>query len=438
MSRKTEKLAEIISQLALGSYLREDNEVHAKEKQEISKTIEVVLQSMINEPERTLQHTKYTLEFIEALWKKYDCKNVAEFFKSFAKVEPALLSLGGTRDHFVHTFHVFLFGLRIISQIITEMGADSKDCLKIRDESIKTCMFSYPYNYKERIFYIWILASTFHDIGFPLEHLPEIEQGLRNFAEYSRYRIAPLYFRLDYAEVIQLDSYLRLISTLYGGKLVLKKVEKDIWIYERSEHPHFHKVLISALRDRNHGILSSLILFKVIEDIFLVYSPDKKYRLDPDQFNTYVKYIYNEDISRAALAISLHHLKKETYPPVRKIKFSEYPLAFLLILADEFQEFLRKTVDLGQEKIILKKLPGINVKICDRTVAVTIQYELDDKEASEMKTLTNEKDISKALKRFWTDSTRILERRLLGEELCKITLRVCKDGKTIFNWTLPR
>lgn len=438
MSGETEKLAEIISQLSLGSYLREDTKVHAEEKQEISEKIEVALRSMIDEPERTSQHTKHTLEFIEALWKKYDCKSIAELFRSFVTVEPALLSLGGARDHFVHTFHVFLFGLRIISQIITKMGSDSKHCLKIRDESAKTCVFSYPYNYKERIFYIWTLASTFHDIGFPLEHLPEIEQGLGKFAEYTKYRIAPLYFRLDYAEIIQLDSYLRLMSTLYGGKLVPKEVEEGIWVYRRSEYPHFYKVLISALRDRNHGILSSLILFRVIEDVFLVHSPSTKYRLSPEQFNEYVKYVYNEDISRAALAISLHHLKKETYPPVQKVKFSEYPLAFLLILADEFQQFLRKAVDLGQERVILKKIPSINVAVRGRMVVVKIRYEIDDKEASEIKTLMNEEDISIALRRFWTHSTKILERRLASEKRCKISLGVCKDGKTIFSWTLPR
>lgn len=432
-----EKLAKIVSQLALDAYLREDTNEHKREKREISEKIELVLQSMMNEPQETSKHTTYTLKFIEELWKKYDCKEVADFFKDFARMEPALLSLGGARDHFLHIFHVFLFGLRIISQIISKMGEESKNALKIIDEDEKTCVFSYAYNFKERIFYTWTLASTFHDIGFPLEHLPQIERGIKDFADYCKYDIAPLYFKLDYSDISELDRYLRLMSTLYGGKLAFKKIEKDVWVYEKKEHPYFHKVLISALRERNHGIISSLILFRVIEDIFLFPSQETKYKLTPDSFNRYIEYFYNDDIARVGLIISMHHLKRETLPPMPKIKFSEYPLAFLLILADEFQQFLRKTTDLGQEKIMLKKIPDIDVEIRNNRVTIKIEYELDDSEALEIKKLMKIEDLDGSVKSFWSGSTKILERRLSSEDKYKVLLKIRKDGKLIYDWILP-
>lgn len=398
--------------------------------------IETVLTSLIHDPKNTMQHTRLTLAFLRILWKKYDCEKIAEFFERFAKIEPTLLSLGGTRDHFLHILHVFLFGLRIISKIISEAGDASKEILKIKDEDEEACVFSYPYNYKERIFYLWTLASTFHDVGYPLEYLPIIEKGLQDFADFCKYSITPLYFQLDYTDIIELDNFFKLISGLYGGKLEFETIDNDISVYKKIEHPYFYKVLISAFRERDHGVISSLILLRVIEDIFLFPSDDSKYPLNPTHFNKYVKYVYNNDIIRMALIISLHNLNKSKSPPIPKIKFSEFPLAFILILVDELQEFLRRKLNIREEKIILRKIPDIDINFEDNVLSIIIKYTLDDKEIIEIKNKTQIESLEEALNKFWHYSTKTLENRLKSESKFAFILEMWKDSKILYKWVL--
>lgn len=436
MERKVENLKKIIADLNLDNFLREISDNHRRERQEIENQIETVLTSLICEPKNTIQHTSLTLNFLRIIWKKYDCEIIADFFERFAKIEPTLLSLGGTRDHFLHLFHVFLFGLRIISKIITKMDKDSQKILKIRDENEKTCVFSYPYNYKERIFYIWTLASTFHDTGYPLEYLPIIEKGFQDFTDFCKYKITPLYFQLDYTDIIELDHNFKLISGLYGGKLVFKEIEPEIHIYEKIDHPYFYKVLLSAFRERDHGVISSIILLRVIENIFLFPLDNSKYPLDSERFNIYNKYIYNNDIARMALIISLHNLRNSKIPPVPKIKFNEFPLAFLLILVDEFQEFLRKKTSLREEKILLKKIPDINVNIENGILSVIIRYYLEDKEILEIKKITQTDILDKALGKFWKDSLTTLEKRLAKEPQFQFILEIWKGSERVFKWVL--
>ena len=437
MDKKEEFYDKIIRELNLDNFLGERSDTHKMEKRDIKNQIKLVLSSLIHHPEKTIQHTNLTLKFLRIVWKKYDCEKIANLFEQFAKIEPTLLSLGGTRDHFLHSFHVFLFGLRIISKIISEMKTESQNILKIRDESKKTCMFSYPYNYKERLFYIWTLASTFHDIGYPLEYLPKIEKGLQEFTDFCKYTITPLNFQLDYTDIIELDTNLRLISGLYGGKLAFKEIEPEVYAYEKIEHLYFYKVLISAFRERDHGVLSAIILLRVIEYIFLFpLEYQSKYPLEPLDFNNYIKYYYNNDIVRMALIISLHNLRGENIPRVPKIKFSEFPLGFILILADEFQEFLRKKTNLREERIILKKIPDIEVIKDENGLSIIIKCLLDEIEISEIKKITEIEDIDKALELFWKDSTKSLERRLLSESKYKVIFETWKDNEILYKWSL--
>lgn len=435
MDKKEEFNKKIIKELNLDNFLEDRSNKHKQEKQEIKNQIEKLLSSLMFEPKNTLQHTKLTLIFLKILWKKYDCIKIANFFEHFARIEPTLLSLGGTRDHFLHIFHVFLFGLRIISKIISIMDTDSQKILKIKDENEETCVFPRPYNYKERIFYLWTLASTFHDIGYPLEYLPEIKEGFQKFTDFCNYKVTHLNFQLDYSDIIELDPNFRLISGLYGGKLAFTESEPDV--YEKIIHFHFYKVLISAFRERNHGVLSAIILLRLIERIFLFPKEyDSKHKLRPAEFNKYIKYYYNNDIVRAALIISLHNLKGNSLPEIPQINFNEFPLAFILILADEFQEFLRKKTDLGEEKIILKGIPDIDVIKEENELTIKIKYSLSDKEISEIKEDTKRKDLKEALEIFWQGSTESLEKRLSSETKYKVIFEIWKDNIIVYKWIL--
>jgi hypothetical protein len=427
----------IMDQIALDHYLRCDTATHQSEKKNIVDKTKCILEGLVNNPEESSLHTRCTLDFINILWDKYDCKQVGEIFENFVRIEPTLINLSGTRDHFLHMFHVYLFGLRIISEIISKKGAESKVVLRIEDESDETCVFSYPYNFKEKIFYIWTLASTFHDISYPLQNLPRIENGLRAFTDQCKYTISPLELKLDYSDLSELNDKLRLLSTLYGGKLKIKKDAEGNSIYERIENPYFHKILLSSMRHRNHGLLSGLMLFRIIEDTFLDPEVKSKYKLGATKFNKYTRYFFNDDVSRIALIIAMHNLQENYLPPLPRIKFSEFPLAFILILADEFQEFLRKREELGQELIVLRKIPNIQVKLKGAKIEVLIEYFHDDNEIKTIIKLQKQSDSKKAVEAFWSSSIRTLENRLSAEPSYNFIFKAYKNQEVLFNWVLP-
>lgn len=79
----------------------------------------------------------------------------SKFFKLFEQFESLLIAIGN-RDHFLHQFHVFLFGLHAIS--IIEAG--------VRSEEERKELFGL--SHKDEVFWAWLMASSSHDFGRPI------------------------------------------------------------------------------------------------------------------------------------------------------------------------------------------------------------------------------------------------------------------------------
>ena len=141
----------------------------------------------------------------------------------------------------------------------------------------------------------------------------------------------------------QLYQYFDSLSSLYGGNL--EPIDRGTK-YRRPGRPYHYlsKLLGREFDQRNHGVLSGFFMWKTIEEVFLV-DRSGKYKLGADEFNIYTEYVLEQDVARAALAISLHaidaHGDPPVYPKVFPLSFGKSPLAFLLILSDELQEYLR-------------------------------------------------------------------------------------------------
>ena len=436
MIDKKKLFSSIKEQIDLDLFLRDHTIKHKNEKKSISDKLQKVISNLIYEPEKIGKHIAFTIDFIKEIWKKYDREEIADFFIKFVRMEPTLLSIGRTRDHFLHIFHVYLFGLRIISQIIKLIPSNYKKILKVEDEHKDICVFPYQYNSTERIFYIWTLASTFHDIAYLFEYLPKIEDGMNDFADFCKFKISQLKFQLDYSDIIELNHYFKLISNLYGGKLEIIEFEKDKYTYKKQENPFLYKTLLYAFRERNHGVIGSIILFRLIEDMFLIPRRGAKYSLNAEQYNKYIKYYFKDDIVRMALIIALHHLKKGKIPSIPKIRFSEFPLIFVLIIADEFQEFIRRSIKLGEETILLKNLPKIKIQEKSGNLKLIITYILDSEEINKIKEKTTESDDKEALAKFWSNSTKTLEDRLFKEDEFQILLKIKHNSSILFKWAL--
>ena len=431
---KKKYLEKIKSQINLNNFLMDHTEKHINEKKKIQQNFTNVLESMVLHPDNLSEHVINVNNLFKEIWKKYDCEQISGFFKEFLNIEPALLSIGGARDHYLHLIHVYIFGLRVISQIIRKVG-NSSEILKVKDESEQYCVFKNAYSFKERIFYIWTLSSTFHDIAYPFEYLPKIEKGLNRYAEYINFSVSPLIFLLDYSDLIDLDYYFHLISDLCGGNLEFEEIDalNKLFMYKKKKNSYLHKVLLYAFRERNHGIIGSLILFRIIEQNFLL----SKNKLEGEEFNRYIDYYFKDDIARMALIIALHHLKSKNIPPTPKVKFSRFPLLFILILADELQEFIRKQVESGKEYIILKKIPDIKFKN-NKNFSIKIIYYLDEDEIKEITKLSKSSDPKKAIEDFWRIPTDTLKLRLDKESMLDVSLKIIreKDDSNLFKWEL--
>ena len=123
------------------------------------------------EPYHYRLHIERVCEFLRVLWEKYDCKEIYRVLSDLTNIEPALLDLERSqergsryRDHFVHIFHVFICGLRILSGIINQLGEDkASQILKVKDENIggkiygvnssgsDTVFHDYPWGYRHMV-----------------------------------------------------------------------------------------------------------------------------------------------------------------------------------------------------------------------------------------------------------------------------------------------
>lgn len=322
----------------------------------IVQTAQETLKSMESYASDYRLHLDNVHDFMKALWNKYDCSDIVEVFRSLTSIEPALLDLerepkaaNRYRDHYVHLFHVFVFGLRILSAIIRVLGDEqASEILKVRKESLENrlrghnlagdeCEF-HDYHWKERLFYLWTLMATLHDIAIPITHLGGVRKALNSFSEKFHLEISgPLLTPILSPD---LNAYSELLSRIFEG--VLGRGEES-WRYNKRNLNHYVKGYLEKMfRDEDHGVLGGFLMYKKIEEIFLL--GKSKCKLDMASFGHYRELVLEEDIARAALAISLHNVEykePDQRPHFLPLNFHDYPLTFILMLADGLQEYLR-------------------------------------------------------------------------------------------------
>lgn len=285
-------------------------------------------------------------------WAHYSREHIARVLKDFAKVEKALYGLELSeeraeryRDHFLHMFNVFLFGSRVLSALTRDVEVKKKidanlieKLFKIRKEP-KDTPFK-PYNSKQRLFFLWTLISTFHDVGIPIEHMERMRKGLDSFVTHFGFRVQEIPLVSEAVIALRLERYLNQMSRMFDSGIA--PTDDGIYNLSNQVDPYFYNSLVRAFNEKNHGIISALCLYKSIEETFLVGKhEDQKLDLTPDGVKSYVRLVFEHDITRAALAITLHNLDYHNFPKIFPISFEKFPLAYLLILCDELGEYYR-------------------------------------------------------------------------------------------------
>ncbi|OGO08872.1 MAG: hypothetical protein A2Y61_06180 [Chloroflexi bacterium RBG_13_60_13] len=267
---------DLLSELKFGEYLPEDTPRLREEREAIEAAAGVAITSMAEVPTAHRAHVEKVQEFLAVLWKKYDCDDLMEVVRAYTKVEPILLDLerdeaagGRYRDHSVHSFNVFIFGLRLLSKLIDALGSERAErSLKVRPERIHERIAGFrDWSYRERLFYLWTLMSTFHDIAIPLEHLGKVSDGLNEFArKFSLQIVGPTLHRDGLYP--GLDDYFRRLGAIFKGKVTPD--EAGLAYDQAHDDPYVERYLRKKFEDNDHGVLSGLLLYRKVEEIFML------------------------------------------------------------------------------------------------------------------------------------------------------------------------
>lgn len=251
------------------------------------------------------------------------------------------------RDHFVHAVNVFITGLSIFAE-----NAPYRDAFQraVLDDPCYADAYS---TRNEEFFYRWGLASLFHDVGYPVEIVGhQINRFIKmvadtdgdenpvravihyeNFDELNTIReiLPKRSFTKAYYDAYESCSYIDLLKPL---DLMANRIHQSL----KTELDTTCKVLdrfsesMAASGFIDHGYYSALIVLKWYG--YLI-----------QQCGYKPVYLY-WPVLDSATAILLHNYYKNVMqkPPfsLGPLRADQNPIAFLLILCDELQEWNRE------------------------------------------------------------------------------------------------
>ena len=364
-------------------------------------------------PEKLDTTAEDVTEFLRKIWKRFSIGTYVDVFLDFAQAEKALYGFGESyRDHLMHVFNVHLMGLLVFSRILKLKENDLFKLLKIQEEP-KVVPFPSKYNKPRRLYYLWCLVSTFHDIAIPIDHRKDLVKGFGQYLKFFRIETEEFYLKFPFMTQLDINRYSDLMSRLFAGGLSPSKTDKQRTYEMKNENNasylYFRSVLSGAMNKYDHGVLGAYFLFRSIEEMFLsgknlnpkydldlcsitrnnttVDLPSEKekwnellavfdtlseeelkethriYDLTRGETKAYNDYVFEQDVTRAALAIALHNIDPDRNPKIFPLKFSDFPIACLLILFDELQEFYRPEGLFLTEVVRCLKFPDIIVKV---------------------------------------------------------------------------
>lgn len=261
---------------------------------------------------------RYVEDCISQLW-VHSSKNPSVFATSL-DFEPILQRIPYYRDHFIHSFNVFVMGYYILNrleELYPEIDLKSND-----------------YNLT------WMLASTFHDVAYPLQ---EMESWLNELFE--KFLGVDPKFHLDITQVMPMIyvDFMRIITRCHTGHPQAPLGGQDIIELDWA----FYNLIGARLIEKEHGVLGGLMLFHLLA-VREGFTRERAW-----------DFLFNH--LPACHAITVHHL------PV-KIKFERHPLAYLLIMLDEIQDWGRPASKQRKDKVRVIDIDVVPNEKCSKPV----------------------------------------------------------------------
>lgn len=258
--------------------------------------------------------------------------------------EAVTKTLPAHRDHFVHSAYVYLLGIYI-----------SK-----RDQNFFGCLqkaFEYNHPVKagehdwEKVFkFRWSITALFHDAGYPVEiAAKQMNKYLIDVKWNKRDDKNPMRFDMRHFRDTYSFDYLISPDPLFpSGEDVPRQAAQYImsdnvfdmiaynlaFKYIDFSYKTIRNMIIDCFQDNmksgfiDHGIIGAIVLANLAHDLY------SRNKWDPENF-----YCHFGD----CLGAIVLHTRKNWMPAsfMKKISMSKHPIAWLLILCDEIQEWLR-------------------------------------------------------------------------------------------------
>jgi hypothetical protein len=286
------------------------------------------------------------------------------------------------RDHYVHSVYVFILGLSIFAQ-------NSNFRLAFKAKVIDNPIYKDLYKTKnEEFFYRWGIASLFHDIAYPMEiTIKQINEYINFISNHSdlksdNIRIKMVIDNIDdfnslpiiepsakFSEEFQ-NKYPQCKSLNMADSIDLLAYKLNISlgvdIYETRESLINFAFKMQDESFIDHGYYSALIVLRWYH-----------YLVQKSGWNP--AYFYYPIVDSAS-AILLHNYYKNglaKYPfYLGKLCAEHHPIAFLLILCDELQDWNRQSY--GKLDKLVSAPIGFDIMISNEILEVIYKFNGED------------------------------------------------------------
>lgn len=260
------------------------------------------------------------------------------------------------RDHYVHSVNVFLLGMQIYMS-----SGRFRDAFSKGESTFE--------NSHERFLYTWGHAALFHDIGYPVEiALNQAKAFTRTIARIGpsddSKRVDASLFVHEFELISEIPSAAWGDGCLDLFSLMSDRVSSRLSLDGDKVYGTVSG-FVGTMRDGcfiDHGYYSALILLRSMAVSM------QNAGLPEDRFS--------DEIVEAASAILLHNFYRGVFTSDRydyrcgPMKVSAFPLAFLLILCDELQDWNRERYGVRTRTSIFPE----NSRVSIRDDVMTINY----------------------------------------------------------------
>lgn len=251
---------------------------------------------------------QFVLEAITKLWE--DSQKNPSIFKSAKDFEPVLQRIHGYRDHFIHSFNTFVIGHYILNKLYE---IDPENCFKQNSNHPNLT---------------WMLASTFHDVAYPLQ---EMEEWTNDICK-TFLGINPM-LSMGINEIVP-PIYIDFMRMICQEHRQPRSAHQSVSF--ASLDWSFYSEINQKFVAKDHGVLGGIILAHLLAVRSGFAEGDRKWDFLLDHLP-------------ACHAIILHTMTE-------KINFSRHPFAFLLALCDEIQDVGRPSRLEKQDNLLILDL----------------------------------------------------------------------------------